>query len=184
MGTRSRSRGRSPWPLQRLSMKRTSWTDPGCSRPVGREHKLVFFSFVAVTCAALMVAAPVVVGAQREGFQGRLSPLPVDARTAPTITGGGAVSAELNGMELTIRGSFEGMSSAATRAHVHRAQPGTPGPVAFAIDVPTVAEGKFEDTVTLDDTELRELRDGFYYLQIHTENNPGGELRGWLGPQE
>ena len=106
---------------------------------------MVLNSFVAVTCAALMVAVPVVVGAQREGFQGRLSPLPVDARTAATITGEGVVSAELNGTELTIRGSFEGMSSAATRAHVHRAQPGTPGPVAFAIDVPTVAEGKFED---------------------------------------
>ena len=110
--------------------------------------------------------------------------MPVDARTAATITGEGVVSAELNGTELTIRGSFEGMSSAATRAHVHRARPGTPGPVAFAIDVPTVAEGKFENTVTLDDTELRELRDGLYYLQIHTENNPGGELRGWLWPQE
>ena len=63
---------------------------------------MVFNSFVAVTCAAL-VAAPVVVGAQREGFQGRLSPLPVDARTAATITGEGVVSAELNGTELTIR---------------------------------------------------------------------------------
>jgi hypothetical protein len=145
---------------------------------------MVFNCFVAGTCAALMVTAAVVVGAQSEGFQGRLSPLPVDARTAATITGEGVVSAELNGTQLTIRGAFEGMSSAATRAHVHRAQPGTPGPVAFAIDVPAVAEGTFEDTVTLDDTELRELREGLYYLQIHTENNPGGELRGWLWPQE
>ncbi len=145
---------------------------------------MVFNSFVVGTCAALMVAAAVVVGAQSEGFRGRLSPRPVDARTAATITGEGVVSAELNGTELTIRGSFEGMSSAATRAHVHRAQPGTPGPVAFAIDVPAVAEGTFEDTVTLDDTGLRELREGLYYLQIHTENNPSGELRGWLWPQE
>ena len=145
---------------------------------------MVLKSVVAVTAAALIAAAPVVVGAQSEGFRGRLSPLPVDARTAATITGDGVVSAELNGTELTIQGSFAGMSSAATRAHVHRAQPGTPGPVAFAIDVPTVAEGTFEDTVTLDDTQLRELRDGRYYLQIHTENNPAGELRGWLWPQE
>jgi len=152
--------------------------------PVGRERGMVFNRVVAVTCSALMVAALVVVGAQRQGFQGRLSPLPVDARTAGTITGEGVVRAELNGTELTIRGSFEGMSSAAIGAHVHRAQPGTPGPVAFAIDVPTVVEGEFEDIVTLDESELRELRGGFYYLQIHTENNPGGELRGWLWPQE
>ena len=145
---------------------------------------MVLNGFLTVAFTVLTVAVPVVVGAQREGFQGRLSPLPVDARTAATITGEGVVSAELNGMELTIRGSFEGMSSVATRAHVHRAQPGTPGPVAFAIDVPTVVKGEFEDTVTLDDSQLRELRDGHYYLQIHTENNPGGELRGWLWPQE
>ena len=62
--------------------------------------------------------------------------------------------------------------------------PARPGRSPFAIDVPTVAEGEFEDTVTLDESELRELRGGFYYLQIHTENNPGGELRGWLWPQE
>jgi hypothetical protein len=140
--------------------------------------------FLTVAFTLLTVAVPVVVGTQGEGFQGRLSPLPVDARTAAAITGEGVVSAELNGAELTIQVSFEGMSSAASRAHIHRAQPGTPGPVAFAIDVPAVAEGTFEDTVTLDDTELRELREGLYYLQIHTENNPGGELRGWLWPQE
>ena len=145
---------------------------------------MVLNGFITVACTALMVAAPIVVGAQAEEFQGRLSPLPVDARTAGTITGEGVVRAELNGTELTIRGSFEGMSSAAIRAHVHRALPGTPGPVAFAIDVPAVAEGEFEDTVTLDESELRGLRGGFYYLQIHTENNPGGELRGWLWPQE
>ena len=140
--------------------------------------------YVAVACAALMVAAPVVVGAQAERFRGRLSMMPVDARTALSITGEGVVTAELDGNELTIRRSFEGMSSAATRAHVHRAPPATPGPVAFAIDVPNVAEGKFEDTVTLDDTQLQGLRDSLYYVQIHTENNPAGELRGWLLPQE
>ena len=85
---------------------------------------MVLNGFLTVAFTVLTVAVPVVVGAQREGFQGRLSPLPVDARTAATITGEGMVSAELNGTELTIQGSFEGMSSAASRAHMHRAQPG------------------------------------------------------------
>ena len=146
---------------------------------------MVLNGFLTVAFTVLTVAVPVVVGAQREGFQGRLSPLPVDARTAATITGEGMVSAELNGTELTIQGSFEGMSSAASRAHMHRAQPGTPGPVAFAIDVPTAVGGRVRGHGdTRRQSELRELRDGFYYLQIHTENNPGGELRGWLWPQE
>ena len=149
-----------------------------------RQHLLVFNGVVTATCTLVMVAAPPIIDAQTEKFLGRLSPLPVDARTAATISGEGMVRAELDGIQLTVHGSFEGMSSAATRAHVHLAQPGTPGPVAFAIDIPTVAEGEFETSVTLDDSQLRELRDGHYYLQIHSENNPGGALRGWLWPQE
>ena len=60
-------------------------------------------SFVAVACATLMVAAPVVVGAQRERFQGRLSPLPVDARTAATITGEGVVSVMAGSIRTMLR---------------------------------------------------------------------------------
>lgn len=113
-------------------------------------------------------------------FAGRLSRMPVDRAIAPTISGGGEVRATLAGSELTIIATFAGMSSAATAAHVHRAPIARPGPVAFAVDVPQAAAGRIEETVTLTDAQLEALRDGLLYLQIHTENNPGGELRGWL----
>ena len=88
----------------------------------------------------------------------------------------------LDGDALTITATFEGMSSPATVAHVHRARKGVRGPVAFAVDVPPVANEKLEETVTLTVNQQGDLRAGLYYLQIHTENNTAGELRGWLLP--
>ena len=117
-----------------------------------------------------------------EQFAGRLSRMPVDRATAPAISGGGDARATLAGSELTIVATFAGMSSPATSAHVHRAPIARRGPVAFTLDVPAAAAGRIEETVTLTGAQLDVLRDGRYYLQIHTRDNPGGELRGWLLP--
>ena len=118
-----------------------------------------------------------------EEFAGRLSRMPVDRATSPSISGGGEVRATLAGSELTVSATFAGMSSVATAAHVHRAPIARPGPVAFTLDVPETAAGRIEETLTLTDAQLETLRDGMYYLQIHTADNPRGELRGWLLPR-
>ena len=131
-----------------------------------------------------LIAAGALAAQRGETFRGRLSTLPVDRLTAPTITGWGEVTAVLDGDELTITATFEGMSSPATVAHVHRARKGVRGPVAFALEVPPVTDGKLEDTVTLTDNQQRDLRSGLYYLQIHTEDNAAGDLRGWLLPTD
>ena len=71
-----------------------------------------------------------------------------------------------------------------TAAHVHNAPVARRGGVAFGIDVGGAAAGtagEITDTVTLTDGSSRRApRPERYYVQIHTENNPGGELRGWL----
>ena len=121
--------------------------------------------------------------AAEERFGGRLSRMPVDLVTTHTVTGSGAVDATLDGSELTIVATFEGMSSPATAAHVHRAPRARPGPVAFGVDVPPADAGRIETTVALTDEQVATLRRGHYYLQIHTEGNAGGELRGWLLPR-
>ena len=131
-----------------------------------------------------LIAGSTLTAQRGERFRGRLSTLPVDRLTAPTITGWGEATGVLDGDELTITATFEGMSSPATAAHVHRARKGVRGPVAFAVDVPPVSDGKLEETVTLTVTQRRDLRDGLYYLQIHTEGNTAGELRGWLLPTD
>lgn len=134
--------------------------------------------------ACLAIATPVAGGLQAaERFGGRLSRLPVDLATTHAVRGAGEVRAALDGDVLEIVATFEGMSSPATAAHVHRAPRARRGPVAFAVDVPAAAAGRIEATVRLAPEQVAALRAGLYYLQIHTEANAAGELRGWLLPR-
>ena len=84
---------------------------------------------------------------------------------------------------LTVTGTFEGLSSPATEAHLHRAPPARRGPAVFALDVTAAASGRVEGEVELDDMQVEALRRGEYYVQIATRNNPDGEIRGWLLPR-
>ncbi len=138
----------------------------------------------ALALATLAMALPAAAaGAQdAEQFGERLSRMPVDLRTTSTISGAGSVRAELQGNELTITVRFSGLNGGVTAAHVHNAPVARRGGVAFPIDVGGAGgtAGEITDTVTLTDDQIAELRGERYYVQIHTETNPGGEVRGWL----
>lgn len=115
-------------------------------------------------------------------FRGRLSVLPIDFTTASSMSGVGEAHATLTGATLVITGDFKGLSSPATAAHVHQAPPARRGSVALTLDVVSGRSGTLAGTFTLDAAAQDALRGGDYYVQIHTENNRGGELRGWLLP--
>jgi alcohol dehydrogenase (cytochrome c) len=120
------------------------------------------------------------VSAQADSFRARLSPLPVNRQTVTTMTGVGQVRATLAGSRLTVSGSFEGMSSAATSAHIHGAPPGQHGPLAQRLDVSGAADGEISGTVDLTEEQVAALHSNALYVQVHSEGNPGGELRGWI----
>lgn len=120
-----------------------------------------------------------------EHYQGRLSRLPVDYSSTNSITGRGVVHASLLGNELRISVRFEGISSEISSLHIHRAPKGQRGPIELildSLDIPGT-QGTFDTTVLLTIDQILDLRDERHYLQIHTERNPAGELRGWLLPQ-
>lgn len=127
----------------------------------------------------LTIALPGEAVGQQESFRARLSPLPVNGVTADSLTGVGGVTATLEGNRLLIEGAFEGMSSPAASAHIHAAAPGLHGPVVAALEI-TDAGGEFGGVVELSADRLSELRANWLYVQLHSENNPGGELRGWI----
>jgi len=113
-------------------------------------------------------------------FRARLSPVPVESANASKITGAGTVTATLNGSTLTIAGTFEGMKSAATIAQVHMGQRGVRGPVEFDLQVDKSASGNIKGTITLTKIQIDTLRKGWYYVQVHAEQAPDGNLWGWL----
>ena len=115
-------------------------------------------------------------------FRARLSPVPVETTTASRITGSGSVTATLDGAKLTIAGTFQGMKSPATIAQVHMGARGVRGPVEFDLQIDKSPGGSVTGVVTLTKVQVDTLRRGWYYVQIHAEQAPDGNLWGWLLP--
>ncbi len=140
-------------------------------------HRL--FPIVAIA----FVLAPITPQTQSgDVFKARLSSLPVDAITAPGMAGSGSVTAALRGTTLVITGEFKGLGSPATVGHLHRARPGLRGPIAFELTLTKADTGTIEGRLPLNASQVSDVRRGWYYVQIHTERNPEGHLRGWLLP--
>ena len=116
----------------------------------------------------------------RSSFRGRLSAVPIDFVTVLTTKGIGSFTAVLEGNTLTIAGTFEGMNARATVAHVHRGFKGLHGPSVFTLTVTNDTNGRISGSLTLTDADVQDLRSGRFYLQIHSEVNPDGHLRGWI----
>ena len=118
--------------------------------------------------------------AQSETFRARLSPMPTTPQTVDTITGEGEVILTLSGNTLTVSGKFMGMNSAATMAHVHNGPPAQPGPVVHQLEITKMPGGEISATLELSDEQVTALRSNELYIQVHSETNPPGELRGWI----
>ena len=142
-------------------------------------HK-TFSKLVTSTACTLALIFSVSAVAQSETFRARLSPMPTTPQTVTTITGEGEVILTLNGNTLTVTGDFAGMNSAATMAHVHNGPPAQPGPVVHQLEVTKMTGGEISAVLELTDEQVMALHNNELYIQVHSETNPPGELRGWV----
>ena len=106
--------------------------------------------------------------------------MPTTPSTVNDITGEGEVILSLDGSTLTVEGQFAGMSSAATGAHLHNGPPAQPGPVVHTLTVDQAPAGTITATLELTPEQIEALENNALYIQVHSENNPPGELRGWI----
>jgi hypothetical protein len=85
------------------------------------------------------------------------------------------------GSDGAVSGSVSTSGVQGTMAHIHRGAKGQNGPVV----VPLTKNG---DTYTapagakLSDADLQAFREGRLYVNVHTDRNKGGEVRGQLNP--
>lgn len=142
---------------------------------------------LAVIGAALFVSAGAVWGQLGAPFAGTLEPV----EGSDGATGAGVLYSVLDyypeGPKLMVNGTFDGMRTPATAAHLHRsstspdeADEPTPGPVLFTIDVAAATDGTLNGSWWITEEQAEELRQGWYYVQVHSAANPAGALRGWL----
>lgn len=124
-------------------------------------------------------------------FEAQLS----GSNQVPAITSmaSGSITATLDGNELTVEGSFQNLSSAvateiAGGAHLHTGMAGENGGVIFPLNITADGEtaGTFEaseNTFTLSSGQVDTLMMRGIYVNIHSANYQGGELRAQLLPQ-
>lgn len=136
-------------------------------------------ALAAIVCAMLGVWIPAAAQGDAQ-FKGRLSPVPVAAADLERIQGSGSMTATLAGATLTIAGTFQGLVSPATVARVHIGGKGIPGPAVFEITVTKGTAGSLSGTLRLSPSQVDDLRRGKMYVQLHSEQAPEGNLRGWL----
>ena len=97
-----------------------------------------------------------------------------------TVSGSGSGTIRVNS-DGTVSGSVTTKDVQGTMAHIHRGAKGTNGPVIVPLD-------KNGDTYTvpagrkLTQAQIDDLKKGNLYVNVHTNRNKGGEVRGQLQP--
>lgn len=120
---------------------------------------------------------------------------------APSTKAMGMAEATLKGDRLMVRGRFNQLSSAlrdyatdptnppnpkiTSAVHIHRGEATENGPFQFALTVRMNGMsmgGQFNGEYKLSSEQLQALADGKLYIDIHTQQNRAGELRGYFQP--
>jgi hypothetical protein len=114
-------------------------------------------------------------------FRARLAPVAIDAAMKATVTGSGSLTAVLTGPKLTVNGKFDGLRGPATVAHIHQGSAtGVRGPAILELNVSKAMGGAVSGSFDLVPDQIESLQKGKWYVQIHSEKAPDGNLWGWL----
>jgi hypothetical protein len=140
----------------------------------------------ALPFAALAFAAP----AFAADYQTNLGPMPLDDETKLVIAGRGDATASSDGKTMTVKGSFRGLPSNATEAHIFLSPvAGVPGKPILDLEVTKSTSGSLSGQFNLTSAQATALRTGKLYIQINSEKapdtypwGPKGTLWGWLFP--
>ncbi len=113
----------------------------------------------------------------------------------PDTDAEGGFSASLNGDTLYVAGRFSDLTSdlfdvggvdaegnPESSVHIHLGDAGENGPILRNMTVTDNGDGSgaFSGIFTLDETEIAAILADGTYINLHTEDNPGGELRGQI----
>jgi hypothetical protein len=135
-----------------------------------------FKSAAALSMVALLTAGT----AQAEIIHFSATLTGAEEVPANRTAGRGVASAELETEEhtLTYRASYSGLTGPATMAHFH-------GPAAPGANAPPVVTAQspadpISGATLLTREQADDLLAGKWYFNVHTQANPGGEIRGQL----
>jgi hypothetical protein len=133
-----------------------------------------------ITLAAVALGATALAGpafAEKVAMKATLNGTSEVPATTSKGTGTADVDFDTTSKKLSWKLNYSGLSGPATAAHFHGpAEPGKNAGVAVAI--PNAGSSPAEGSATLTDAQAADLLAGKYYVNVHTKDNPGGEIRG------
>ena len=88
----------------------------------------------------------------------------------------GKFTASVTGTKITWKLTFAHLTGAATAAHIHAGKKGVPGAVLVPLCGP--CKTGVSGTATLTSAEIKSMKAGTTYVNVHTAKNPNGEIRG------
>lgn len=98
-------------------------------------------------------------------------------------TGKGVATVTLNAAEtqVTVNVTYSGLSSNANMGHIHGPAPvGVNAAILFPFTSVSGTSGTINQSFSVSPTQVAQLRSQLFYVNLHTVNFPGGEIRGQL----
>jgi hypothetical protein len=136
-------------------------------------------ALAVVAGAALALAAMSIAAPSGAGWSAKLTvkqEVPKQAVKAPSAHG--AFTATLKGKKLTWKLTFAKLSGPATAAHIHLGGMGKAGGVVVPLCGP--CKSGMSGTATVKASLIKAFGKHLLYVNVHTDKNPAGEIRGQL----
>jgi len=111
--------------------------------------------------------------------------MPTGAKEVPPVNsnGSGVINVKVQGDSLQVTGTFSQLSSRYTGAHIHMGGPKENGNVIFPLKADVNEDGTkgefkaMNNTFNISEEQLKTLKSGMYYVNIHSDKHPKGEIR-------
>jgi hypothetical protein len=141
--------------------------------------RFVFAPIVLVIfCAAY--GAPVLAA---DNYQTNIGPTPLNGLNRANVLGRGSVLATLDGKKFTLHGTFAGLATPATEAHLCMGNVmGGTGPIIYDVTIAKAQSGDVSAAVMFTPEQVAALEAGKIYLLLDSQNAPKGNLWGWFQP--
>jgi len=140
-------------------------------------------AWVIGACAVLAAVSAAPAAAETVVYKAALGG---SAEAPPVSTAGNgtaSVNADFGTKQLSWQVAYAGLSGPPVGAHIHCGAPsGANAPIAVPLGTPPNLASPIQGSGAMTDAQLEQLRSGLCYVNIHTEMNKPGEIRGQLTP--